>query len=717
MPSVFISHSSLDREIVEREIISPLRTHGVDTWYSTDDIETTSEWERQIRNGLTKCDWFLVVLSPRSVESEWVMREVHWAVMKRKGKIVPVMLETCEPEELHLGLLPIQYIDFRDRGERSLERLLATWGLDKASQAKSMYGAAQDLIEKEDWTSAVEKLEAVLRLDPTHSQSRTDLEHVRRQEYLASTYEDGVTALREKRWGEALKMLRQLRNVDGAYKNIEELIALAGAELEKEEAERLFNEALKAAGQHEWAKAVELFQAVLKMTPSHALAQSELAKALQQKELAELYAKGREHTEAGRWSEALKMFRRVRSIDRGYKGVSELIADADARLAEEEEQRSKKEAAEREKRQRAELQLRQVQNGMAVEVRRGSDKVSGERAASRLSARKIGLVTRRVLLATLKTCVVIIGLLIVIWLSIYVVQRIQASRHNSQGDELFAQQKYAEAELVYRKAVEKSPNDADHRNDLGSAFAAQRKHGEAEVEYRKATELSPGNAWHHDRLGNALREQKKYAEAEAECREAVKLQPDISGYHNNLAGVLHEQRKYVEAETEFRKAVELNSSDAMYHNNLGLTLSSQKKYAEAEAEFRRAIELNANHPRYPHDLGESLYAQGKFKEAETAFRKAIELNPHNAGYQCNLGLSLRYQGRVEEATAAYRKALEIDPNYEWAKRALLQFKYGLSRLGSHLGDTSYDVACYEDETSKYCMYRVPDLVICRSHRT
>ena len=38
MPRVFISHSSLDREFVERELIPLVRDHGIDTWYSRDDI-------------------------------------------------------------------------------------------------------------------------------------------------------------------------------------------------------------------------------------------------------------------------------------------------------------------------------------------------------------------------------------------------------------------------------------------------------------------------------------------------------------------------------------------------------------------------------------------------------------------------------------------------------------------------------------------------------
>jgi tetratricopeptide (TPR) repeat protein len=594
MPWVFISHSSLDREIVKREIISPLQAHGVDTWYSTEDIQTTSEWERQIRNALTKCEWFLVVLSPRSVESAWVRREVHWAVMKRTNKIITVMLENCEPEDLHLGLLPIQYIDFREGNKEALERLLAVWGLDKASQVKSLYRVAQDHIVKEEWASAVEKFEAVLLLDPTHSQSREGLENIRRQQYLASTYEDGVTAVREKRWYEALEKLQQISQVDDGYKDVQELIAVVGVELEKEKAERLFDQALEASWRHEWAKAVELYQAVLKITPSHELAQSRLARALQQKELAELYAAGRAHMDAGRWAEALKLFRRVRSIDRRYKDVSEWIADADAAVAEEEEQRSKKEALER---SQGIKRHQQVQNIPTVKARRSSDNKVLRTAGGGASlpvAQKLRLAMKGVLFTIFKISGFIIGLCVVIWLGSFVVQGIEAALNNRNGDEFYAQQRYAEAEVLYRKAVEISPNDADYRNDLGKALSEQQKYGEAEVEHRKAVELSPGDARHHDKLGEALRGQKKYGEAEIECRKAVELYPNYDGYHNNLGASLYAQGKYEEAESEFSKAIELNPNYADYHYNLGLTLRHQGRLEEETAAYKRALEIDPN---------------------------------------------------------------------------------------------------------------------------
>ena len=46
MPKVFISHSTQDREFVEREIIAALHQGGIETWYSKMDIHAADRWER-----------------------------------------------------------------------------------------------------------------------------------------------------------------------------------------------------------------------------------------------------------------------------------------------------------------------------------------------------------------------------------------------------------------------------------------------------------------------------------------------------------------------------------------------------------------------------------------------------------------------------------------------------------------------------------------------
>lgn len=140
MPRVFISHSKDDREFVEQEIVSILRSHGWDTWYSRDDIRASEQWERSIVQGLRTCDWFLVAMSPRSVQSRWVKDEVHWAMDNRVGHIVPVLIADCDLLDLHLGMPRIQYVDFRHPTEETSKQLLQAFEKVEQEAARTNTG-------------------------------------------------------------------------------------------------------------------------------------------------------------------------------------------------------------------------------------------------------------------------------------------------------------------------------------------------------------------------------------------------------------------------------------------------------------------------------------------------------------------------------------------------------------------------------------------------
>ena len=114
---------------MENDLLPLLRRHSIAPWYSTDDIPSAAVWERCIRDGLNSCEWFLVVLSPSAVASEWVQAEVHWAMEHRRGRIVPVLIYDCDPSQLHLQLMRYQYVDFRQDREEAGARLLSVWGV------------------------------------------------------------------------------------------------------------------------------------------------------------------------------------------------------------------------------------------------------------------------------------------------------------------------------------------------------------------------------------------------------------------------------------------------------------------------------------------------------------------------------------------------------------------------------------------------------------
>src|ERR1022692_1673129 len=126
MPLVFVSHSTHDREFVEKEIIPILEGQGIEAWYSQDSIVPADQWERTILKGLKACDAFLLVMSPRSAQSTWVKREVDWIFNKGSKTIIPVLLQDCEADDFHIGMVSLHHVDFSKEWELGRKKLLLT---------------------------------------------------------------------------------------------------------------------------------------------------------------------------------------------------------------------------------------------------------------------------------------------------------------------------------------------------------------------------------------------------------------------------------------------------------------------------------------------------------------------------------------------------------------------------------------------------------------
>lgn len=127
---VFISHSSTDRNFVT-EIASLLRRHGVPIWYSRVNIIGAQQWHDEIGAALRRCDWLVVLLSPNSVESIWVKREVLFALNDHRydERIIPVLYQPCDYDQLSWTLSLLQTVDFTQDYEDGCRALLRVWGI------------------------------------------------------------------------------------------------------------------------------------------------------------------------------------------------------------------------------------------------------------------------------------------------------------------------------------------------------------------------------------------------------------------------------------------------------------------------------------------------------------------------------------------------------------------------------------------------------------
>lgn len=126
----FLSHSSQDQKFVVA-LAEELRRHGVPVWYSQTNILGAQQWHDEIGAALRRCDWFLLVLSPHSVESMWVKRELLFALQQDRfaDRIVPILLQPCGFDRLSWVLPSFQFVGFGESFEEGCRALLRVWGL------------------------------------------------------------------------------------------------------------------------------------------------------------------------------------------------------------------------------------------------------------------------------------------------------------------------------------------------------------------------------------------------------------------------------------------------------------------------------------------------------------------------------------------------------------------------------------------------------------
>ena len=124
----FMSHSSVDKPFVER-LATDLRTHeGIDAWLDKWEIQPGDRIPTRLEEGLTNAGVFILVLSPQSVNSQWVsyekdvwlttqideeVRAKHESRLPSR-RLIPVLYQDCEKPAflkpmLHVGITDQNY--------------------------------------------------------------------------------------------------------------------------------------------------------------------------------------------------------------------------------------------------------------------------------------------------------------------------------------------------------------------------------------------------------------------------------------------------------------------------------------------------------------------------------------------------------------------------------------------------------------------------------
>ena len=130
LKQVFLSHSAKDIQFVT-SLATVLKRHKVPFWYSKTSIQGAQQWHDEIGKALKKCNWFVLVLTPNSVKSDWVKNELMYALNNKryKNRIVPLLLKPSQFKKLSWTLSSFQHIDFTKKKADGYRQLLKLWGI------------------------------------------------------------------------------------------------------------------------------------------------------------------------------------------------------------------------------------------------------------------------------------------------------------------------------------------------------------------------------------------------------------------------------------------------------------------------------------------------------------------------------------------------------------------------------------------------------------
>ncbi len=121
--NIFLSYSRKDKAFA-RKLAKDLENAGHTVWWDLTNIDGGDRWAREIQDGINQSEILAVVVSPNSINSEWVEKEFIFA-SKRGMKIVPLLYEHCE---LPIWLLNLQYVDIVGMNyERNFKQVLESF--------------------------------------------------------------------------------------------------------------------------------------------------------------------------------------------------------------------------------------------------------------------------------------------------------------------------------------------------------------------------------------------------------------------------------------------------------------------------------------------------------------------------------------------------------------------------------------------------------------
>src|SRR5471030_2072911 len=250
--------------------------------------------------------------------------------------------------------------------------------------------------------------------------------------------------------------------------------------------------------------------------------------------------------------------------------------------------------------------------------------------------------------------------------------------HNQCGTILQELGRPEEAEASYRRALELVPDYADAHHKLGGVLLSRGRFRDALRCWDRAISLNPRLLEAYQQRAIVLRKLNRLKEARRDLDTVLVLQRELVAAYRQLGTQLQELGRPESAARVFGALLALDDSDADIWQLHARMLHATGRRELALLSIARALALQPERGSYHLTHGAILSASQRYAAAQLAYERAVQLEPRHPGSYTNLGSLLDLIGQPDAALDNYAQALALDPDYAQAhwNRSLVYLRRG-----------------------------------------
>lgn len=288
--------------------------------------------------------------------------------------------------------------------------------------------------------------------------------------------------------------------------------------------------------------------------------------------------------------------------------------------------------------------------------------------------------------------------------------------HVGKGEAYLKEEKFQEASLEFRNAIQIDEKLASAHWGLARAYEGLQRFHEAFEELGKTTELDKDNLDARVKLGNyyiagAKDHSELVAEAERLAKEILQKDPNHVEGHILLGSVFYAQKEREKAFAEINHAIELEPKRVDSYLSLARFYIVTNDRTKAEETFQRAIAVNNNSALAHTEYGKYLVLLNRVADAELEMNKAVAVEPANRASRFILASFYLVNKQFDKAEVSYKALAELDKDKPEGRAVLADFYSSINRLDEAV--TIYQEIIAKSPDFTQGRYRLGEIMLMR----